>query len=201
MVSLRKIGAIVIGSVLIAIGINFFLVPLGVLDGGIIGISLIINYLFHIKIGLVMIVCSLPIFTLAWFYNRDMLYYSISGLLCSSYLIDLLEPYQYYFTYYLEWTAFTRAVLGGFIIGTGMGIMLRFESSTGGTDLLAHFMTKLIPLNVGIVILLIDLLIISVGDYLLPDETLFLSFMTITAGGLATSLCTLNHTPAFSKNK
>jgi uncharacterized membrane-anchored protein YitT (DUF2179 family) len=201
LVSLNKILAIVIGSILIAIGINFFLVPLGVLDGGVIGVALIINYLFHIKIGLVMILCSLPIFALAWFHNRDMLYYSISGLLCSSYLIDLIEPYQYYFMYYLEWTAFTRAVLGGFVIGTGMGIMLRSECSTGGTDLLAHFVTKLVPLNVGVVILLIDLLIISVGDYLLPDDTLFLSLMTITAGGLATSLCTLNRIPSFAKNK
>ncbi|MGO4376251.1 YitT family protein, partial [Paenibacillus sp. MCAF20] len=38
MFSLKKIGAIVIGSILIAIGINFFVVPLGILDGGIIGV-------------------------------------------------------------------------------------------------------------------------------------------------------------------
>ncbi|CAM4332359.1 YitT family protein [Paenibacillus alkaliterrae] len=192
MVSLNKIIAILIGSVLIAIGINFFLVPLGILDGGVIGIALIINYLFDIRIGLVMILCSIPIFILAWFYSRDLLYYSISGLLFSSYMIDLLEPYQYYFIYYVEWTAFTRSIIGGFIIGTGMGIMLRFESSTGGTDLLAHFVTRLIPLNVGFIILMIDLLIISIGEILLPDDTLFLSFMTITAGGLATSICTMN---------
>lgn len=192
MVSLNKIAAIVAGSILLSIGINFFLVPLGVLDGGVIGVALIINYLFGIRIGLVMIVCSLPIFVLAWFYNRDLLYYSISGLLFSSYMIDLLEPYQFYFMYYIEWTAFTRAVVGGFMIGTGLGVMLRFDCSTGGTDLLAHFVTKLIPLNVGFIILIIDLVIISVGDYLLPDETLFLSLMTITAGGLGTSVCTFN---------
>lgn len=192
MMSLSKVIAITIGSILIAIGINFFIVPLGVLDGGIIGIALIINYLFHIKIGLVMIVCSIPIFVLAWFYSRDLLYFSISGLLLSSYMIDLLEPYQYYFSNYIEWTAFTRSVVGGFFIGTGMGIMLRYHSSTGGTDLLAEFISTYIPLNVGIIVLIIDLLIISAGEWLLPGETFFLSLMTITAGGVATSLCTLN---------
>lgn len=192
MLTVKKIVAIVVGSLFIAIGINFFLVPLGVLDGGIIGIALIINYLFNIKIGLVMIICSIPIFTLAWFKSRNLLYNSISGLLFSSYVIDLLEPYQYYFIYYIEWTPFTRAVVGGFIIGTGMGIMLRHDSSTGGTDLLAHFISKYLPLNLGIIILIIDLIIISTGDFLLPGDTFFLSLMTVTSGGVATSFCTLN---------
>ncbi|NIK76767.1 uncharacterized membrane-anchored protein YitT (DUF2179 family) [Paenibacillus castaneae] len=192
MLSVNKIFAIIIGSLFIAIGINFFLVPLGVLDGGIIGIALIINYLFNIKIGLVMIICSIPIFILAWFQSHSLVYNSISGLLFSSYVIDLLEPYQYYFIYYVEWTPFTRAVIGGFIIGTGMGIMLRYDSSTGGTDLLAHFIAKYMPINLGIIILIIDLLIISIGDLLLPGDTFFLSLMTITSGGVATSLITLN---------
>lgn len=192
MLSLNKIIAIIAGSILIAIGINFFLVPLGILDGGIIGIALIINYLFHIKIGLIMILCSVPIFVLAWFYDRDLVYLSISGLLFSSYVIDFMEPYQYYFSYYIEWTEFTRSVIGGFFIGTGMGIMLRYESSTGGMDLLADFVSKILPINVGIIILAFDLLIISIGEILLPGDTFFLSLMTITAGGVATSLCTLN---------
>lgn len=191
MLSLRKFGAIIIGSILIAIGINFFLIPLGVLDGGIIGIALIINYIFNIKVGLVMIICSIPIFILAWYYSRDMLYYSIIGLLFSSYVIDLLEPFQYYFLYYIEWTPFTRSVLGGFIIGTGIGTMIRYESSTGGTDLLAQFFSKFVPINVGMILLIMDLMIISLGELLLPGDTFFLSLMTITAGGIATSFCTL----------
>ncbi|WP_223829580.1 YitT family protein [Paenibacillus arenilitoris] len=190
---MRKISAILIGSFLIAIGINFFLVPLGVLDGGVIGISLIVNYLFHIKVGLVMICCSIPIFALAWHYNRSMLYYSIIGLLFSSYVIDLLEPYQYYFLYYVEWTPFTRSVVGGLIIGTGFGTMIRFDSTTGGTDLLAKFISKLLPVNVGIIIMMIDLIVIGLGELLLPGDNFLLSFTTVTAGGLATSLCTLNH--------
>lgn len=191
MLSLRKFAAIIIGSILIAIGINFFLIPLGVLDGGIIGIALIINYLFNIKVGLLMILCSTPIFVLAWYYSRDMLYYSIIGLLFSSYVIDLLEPYQYYFLYYVEWTPFTRSVVGGFIIGAGIGTMIRYESTTGGTDLLAQFFSKYLPINVGLIILIMDLMIISLGELLLPGDTFFLSLMTITAGGVATSFCTL----------
>jgi uncharacterized membrane-anchored protein YitT (DUF2179 family) len=199
--SLRKFSAIIIGSILIAIGINFFLIPLGVLDGGIIGIALIINYLFNVKVGLVMLLCSIPIFVLAWYYNRDMLYYSIIGLLFSSYVIDFMEPYQYYFLYYIEWTPFTRSVLGGFIIGTGIGTMIKYESSTGGTDLLAQFFSKFAPINVGLLILIMDLMIIGLGELLLPGDTFFLSLITITTGGIATSLCTLNSSKTIHFNK
>jgi uncharacterized membrane-anchored protein YitT (DUF2179 family) len=193
LISLRKIAAIVAGSVLIAVGINFFLIPLRLLDGGVIGIALIINYLYKLKVGLVMLLCSIPIFILAWFYKlRSTLYYSINGLLFSSYMIDLLEPYQYYFLYYVDWTPFTRSVIGGAVIGTGLGIMLRHDCSTGGMDLLAKFITKYVPINVGILILIMDAIIISIGKLLLPEDTFLLSFITIIAGGIATSLCTLN---------
>ncbi|MDQ0063599.1 uncharacterized membrane-anchored protein YitT (DUF2179 family) [Paenibacillus harenae] len=188
---MSKIGAIIVGSVLIAIGINIFVVPLGILDGGVIGIALIINYLFGIKIGLVMLLSSIPIFVLIWFHNRELLFISISGLLLSSYLIDLMEPYQYYFSYYIEWTAFTRAVIGGFIIGTGIGIMLRYHVSTGGTDLVAEYLSGFVKINVGIIVLIIDLLVISIGEWVLPGDSFMLSLMTISAGGVATSLCTL----------
>ncbi|CAM3354500.1 YitT family protein [Paenibacillus lupini] len=192
MLSWRKWAAIILGSLLISAGINFFLMPLMILDGGLIGIALIVNYLFHVQVGLTMLICSIPIFALAWFQSRSMIYQSINGLLLSSYVIDLLSPYRFYFLYYIEWTPFTRAVIGGFCIGTGIGIMLRNGSTTGGTDLLAHYLSRYIPLNVGVIIFLTDFLIIGTGAFLLPENTFLLSLITVAAGGVATSLCTWN---------
>ncbi|QAY65942.1 YitT family protein [Paenibacillus protaetiae] len=190
MFSFRKVAAVIAGSTLISVGINFFLTPLRILDGGLIGIALVVNYLFKVKVGLVMLLCSLPIFALAWYKSRPLLYNSINGLLLSSYMIDILAPYQYHFLYYFEWTPFTRAVLGGFMIGTGIGVMIRFDTSTGGTDLLAHILARYVHVNVGVLVLLTDLLIVCAGSMLLPEGTLLLSLLTITAGGIATSLCT-----------
>lgn len=192
MFSIRKISALVIGSLFISVGINFFLTPLRVLDGGLIGIALVFNYLLKLKVGMVMIVCSTPIFLLAWFKNRAMLYSSINGLLLSSYLTDLLAPYQYHFLYYFEWTPFARAIIGGTIIGTGIGLMLRYGISTGGTDLLAQILSQYMPINVGVMILLMDGVIVGTGSLLLADSALILSLLTIVAGGIATSLCTLS---------
>jgi uncharacterized membrane-anchored protein YitT (DUF2179 family) len=182
---------ILLGSLLVAAGTNFFLVPYKILDGGIIGIALIINYLFDAKIGVAIILCSFPIFLLAWLKERDIFYNSVLGLLTSSFLIELLGPIQFHFLYYFEFGSISSAILGGFLMGTGLGIMLRFKASTGGTDLLAQFIKRYVPLNLGFIIFLTDFMIIGAGGLLISKETFFHSILTIVSGGVATGLCTL----------
>lgn len=190
--SYPKYLIILLASLLIATGTNFFLVPYKILDGGIIGIALIINYLSGTAIGLCILLCSLPVFLLAWFRERDIFYTSILGLLTSSFLIELLYPLQYYFLYYIELGSISSAILGGFLMGTGLGLMLRFKASTGGTDLLAKYIRRYVPLNVGLIIFLTDFLIIGAGGLLISKETFFHSILTILSGGVATGLCTLD---------
>jgi uncharacterized membrane-anchored protein YitT (DUF2179 family) len=191
MLYLPKLLAVIAGSIFIAIGINFFLVPFQVLDGGMIGISLILNYLLDTRIGLMMIMLSMPIFILSFRYQREYFYEGISGMLISAFIVDLFAPYQYYFIYYIELTSFTSSVLGGALVGTGIGLMLRFKTSTGGTDLLAQFLIKWIPINVGLLIFIMDAMIIGLGGLLISLETFYNSLLTITAGGITTSLLTL----------
>ena len=145
-------AAIILGSLLISVGINFFLMPFQILDGGLIGIALIINYLFGIKVGFIMFLCSIPIFILVWFHHSEMFYNSIFGLFFSSFVIDFLGQYRTHFLDYVDLTPFSSSLIGGFIVGTGIGIMLRYETSTGGTDLLAQYFLKWVSLNVGIII-------------------------------------------------
>lgn len=186
-----RLAIIVFGSLLIAAATNFFLVPYKILDGGILGIALIINYIFGANIGLNIVLCSLPIFVLAWLKERDIFYNSVLGLLISSLLIELLGPLQFYFLYYVELGSIASAIIGGFLMGTGLGLMLRFKASTGGTDLLAKFIHRYVPLNVGVIIFLSDVLIIGTGGILISKETFFHSVLTIIAGGVAAGLCTL----------
>ncbi|ANY76662.1 YitT family protein [Paenibacillus ihbetae] len=193
MLSFRKHVIIVIGSFLIAMGTNFFLVPQKVLDGGVIGIALIANYVFDLHIGFVIILCSVPIFIAAWVLNREIFYNSLSGMLISSFVIDLLSPYQADVLRLFAPGAIPSAMIGGALIGTGLGLMLRNDASTGGTDLLAHFLSKYVPLNVGIIILLMDAVIIGIGGALLSGSTFVNSIFTILSGGVATGLCTLKH--------
>ncbi|MBD7965428.1 YitT family protein [Fictibacillus norfolkensis] len=179
--------AIFLGSVLLGIGINGFIVPFHLLDGGMIGISLLVKYVWGYKIGLTIIILSIPIYLIAWKLERLYFINSIHGLLVSSLIIDLLSPLRGVFSV----SVMEGSVIGGLFIGTGIGWMLRHETSTGGTDLIALFLSRWFSINVGMVIFLIDAAVIIAGLYVMGEGILFYSLVTILSVGFATMTMTL----------
>ncbi|MFE1245768.1 YitT family protein [Fictibacillus sp. NPDC058756] len=184
---MRRTVAIFLGSVLLGIGINGFIVPFHLLDGGMIGISLLVKYVWGYKVGLTLILLSIPIYLLAWKLERRYFINSIHGLLVSSLIIDLLTPLRGMFSV----SIIESSVIGGLFIGTGIGWMLRHETSTGGTDLLALFVSRWLSINVGMVIFLIDAAVILGGLYVMGEGILFYSLVTILSVGFATMTMTL----------
>ena len=184
----NKAFIIIICSILIALGINFFLVPYKILDGGIIGIGLILNYLWNLKAGLMIICLSIPIFMVAWFFYRDYFYNSLHGMIISSFFIDLFRPLQQY----VRIDPMFSSILGGILVGLGIGLMLKFKTSTGGTDLIAQFICDKTGINVGVIIFFIDALVVLLGGLLISTSTLLLSIVTILFVGMTTSLITRN---------
>ncbi|BBW95991.1 YitT family protein [Geobacillus icigianus] len=183
---MRKLSAIVGGSVLLGIGINVFFVPHHLLDGGMIGLGLIAKYVWHVQAGLTMIVLSVPLYLAAWFYYRPFFYNSLHGLLFSSWMIDVLSGLRGIVTV----DPLLAAVIGGTFVGAGIGVMLREETSTGGTDLLAQFISRLTNWNVGVIIFVIDVCIISVGSLLIDAAPFVHSLVVVTVVGIVTTILT-----------
>jgi uncharacterized membrane-anchored protein YitT (DUF2179 family) len=182
-----KILAVLVGSMLLGIGVNGFLVPHHLLDGGMIGIGLIMHYFYGWPTGLTMIFLSIPLYVLAWILERKYFFHSLHGLLVSSLFIDLFAPVEQG----LQLGIFSSAIIGGLLVGCGIGLMLRYETSTGGTDLLAQLIHKFSSLNVGILIFLIDGLVVLSGLKVIGMEKFIYSLLTITCVGLMTSLCVI----------
>lgn len=192
----RRTVAIFFGSVLLGIGINGFIVPFHLLDGGMIGISLLVKYVWGYKVGLTIIILSVPIYLLAWKLERRYFINSVHGLLVSSFIIDLLSPLRGMFSV----SVMEGSVIGGLFIGTGIGWMLRHETSTGGTDLIALFLSRWFSINVGMVIFLIDAAVILAGLYVMGEGILFYSLVTILSVGFATMTMTLIRSINFYKS-
>lgn len=176
--------SIIVGSLLIGVGINGFLVPHQLLDGGITGIALIIHYYFEFPTGLCMFILSIPIAVYAWFRERIYFYNSFLGLLTTSAFIDWLAPLRNQFMFPILPSVF----IGGILIGTGIGLMLRYKTSTGGTDLLAQFISQSFSINIGVIIFLIDGAIVFAAYQTLGLSVLFYSSLTIAVIGMMTSL-------------
>lgn len=173
-----------IGSLLLGIGINGFLVPHHLLDGGITGIALIIHYYYGFPTGICMFLLSIPLMVYAWFYERMYFYHSFLGLIVTAVFIDWLAPLRTQFSP----SIFSSVFFGGMLIGVGVGLMLRYKTSTGGTDLLAHFIAQAASVNIGVVILLIDGLIVAASFNTLGLPVFVFSTVTILIISFMTSL-------------
>lgn len=162
------------------------MVPHEILDGGTVGIGLILNYIWNLKVGLIVIIISIPIFIFAWFQNRNYFYNSLHGMLISSFFIDFLRPVVGLF----EIEAIYSSILGGVLVGSGIGLMLKFQTSTGGTDFIAQFLCDKTGINVGVYIFAIDAMVIIGGGLLLTSTTFLLSVLTILSVGITTIFIT-----------
>ncbi|PLS01836.1 YitT family protein [Neobacillus cucumis] len=176
--------ATIIGSFLLGIGVNGFLVPNHLIDGGLLGIALILHYFFDFQTGITMVALSLPICLIASTNERGYFFSNLQGLLFSSLFIDLLAPLRSQ----IFVSNLSSALIGGVIIGTGVGLLLRYKTSTGGTDLLAKMISGIFSLNIAFVIILIDGLIVLAGFTVLSLDSFLYSCLAISTVGFTTSL-------------
>ncbi|WP_338470979.1 YitT family protein [Niallia sp. XMNu-256] len=177
-----------IGSILVGTGVNGFLVPFHLIDGGILGAALLIHYFFHLPAGLIMIALSIPICIFSSIHHKEYFLSSLQGLLVSSLFIDLLAPLRFQFAI----PPLLSALIGGAIIGVGIGLMLRYKTSTGGTDLLAKMIAETFSFNLALVMIFIDGLIVLAGLTVLSLNAFIYSCFAIATVGVTTSLIERN---------
>lgn len=181
---MKKFIVLLFSSLCIGIGLNLFILPLHLINGGIFGISLLIKYVWGAQVGHTLIMINAPIYLLSLLYDKSYFINAILGLVFTSTMIDLLTPLNGL----VHLPIIISAILGGMTIGMGVGIMLRLHISPGGLDLLALLISKAQGMNPGIIMFLIDALIIITGIIVLKNLTLIYSMITISCVSLCVGL-------------
>ncbi len=182
----KRLLIIFFGSTLIGIGINGFILPFHLINGGIFGISLLLNYLYGFKLSLLLVLLNIPIYLLALKSDPHYFINGVIGAVISGFLIELMNPLNGA----IHLPIFASVICGGVLIGVGVGLMLRNHISPGGMDLLALLISKWSRLNVGIIIYLIDTIIIVTGLVILKDANLLYSLLIVGIVGLFASILT-----------
>ena len=155
---LVKYLIIVIGSVIYAVGFQFFLYPNSITSGGVVGIAMIINQLSNLPVGVMTILLNIPLFLVAWrHFGLDFLVGSLVGMGLSSVLVDLFAVFGIRATS----DPMLAAVIGGVIKGFGLGVIYYVGATTGGIDIVVKFLRKnLASVNFGTLMLLLDAVIL-----------------------------------------
>lgn len=183
---LKKLAIIGFGSTMLGIGINGFILPFHLINGGIFGISLLIKYLIGFKAGITFILLNIPIYMFAYKSDRMYFYNGLIGAVLSGIMIELFFPLNGR----IHLPILSSVIVGSIIIGIGVGVMLRNHISPGGMDLLALLISKWSKVNVGVIMVLMDGMIILTGLLLLQNARLLYSLMVITIVGLFATIIT-----------
>lgn len=154
---------LLLGSILFAVSINVFTAPNQIAPGGLSGIGTLLNYLFHIPIGLTIIVCNIPIFIWGWrSIGGKFLIKTIFATLLSSALIDALSPWLPAY----HGDMFLVTVFGGISAGAGLSLIFMRGGTTGGTDLVARLLQiKFRHISLGRLMMGIDLCIVLLSAF------------------------------------
>lgn len=148
---------ILIGSGLVSVGLEIFLVPNRIIDGGIVGISIITSYLTHLPLGMFLFVLNLPF--LLWGYKqigKTFAFSTLFGVSVMSVGTTLLHPVPG-----LTDDPLLAAVFGGVVLGIGVGLVIRNGGSLDGIEIVAILFNKGTPFSVGEVVMFFNIFILG----------------------------------------
>lgn len=175
---------ILFGCLLVAFGINLFLLPAHILSGGLSGVALIFHYLFGWPIGLQIFLINIPLLIASYkllgkIYTVDV----VIGTFLVSACIDgtaFLEAYNNLNDPMLS------AIFGGIICGIGFGIVFRANGNTGGVDVIGVIAKKYYDMNIGTAIFAVNCLITLAGMLLFGLKAALFTLIGIYLTGALT---------------
>ncbi|MGR6899342.1 YitT family protein [Rummeliibacillus sp. BSL5] len=157
---------VIIGACITAIALSLFLVPNNILDGGIVGVSIIISHLTHLPLGVFIFLLNIPFIFLGYKQIGKTFALStalgITTLSVATLLLEHVKP--------VTQDLLLSTVFGGIILGIGVGLVIRSGGSLDGTEVLAILFNKKLPFSVGEIIMFFNLIIFTVAGFVFTWE-------------------------------
>ena len=153
---------ILIGAALMGLSIVLFLSPNKIAAGGVSGLAVVINHLFNLPIGMIMLVFNIPLFFIGLkVLGKRFSIRTLFGMIAFSLFTDV-------FNNVLHLPAVTEnpllaSLYGGLLLGIGLGIVFKANGSTGGSDIVAQIFSQKRIMTAGNTFILIDFIVISIA--------------------------------------
>jgi len=153
--SLQSIVYTVLGLLIAVVALKGFMIPNSFLDGGVTAISILINKIFKIHISILLIVFNLPFLIMG--YRKMGKTFIIQSLIAILIMAALM--------YFVNIPTVTEdklliAVFGGFLMGLGIGLVIRGGAVIDGLEIIAHYTTKKVAFTTSEIIMAFNSLVI-----------------------------------------
>lgn len=172
---LKNIPLLTLGAMIAAISIEILLVPYEIIDGGVVGISIMFSYLTNIELGIFTFVLNLPFLLIAWkIFGKKFVFYTLYSIAIMSITIAILGKIHFV----LKGDLLLATVFGGVILGFGVGLVLRSNGSLDGTEILSIVLSKKLGLSVGQIIMIFNFFIFIAAGFVFEPNRAMYSMLT-----------------------
>jgi len=170
---LKRFIFITLGAILMAVALELFLVPNGVIDGGVTGVSIILAHLTGWKLGLFIFVLNVPFIILGYKQlGKTFTISALYGILVLSIFTAIFTPWQVFTSDLLLATVF-----GGILLGIGVGLVIRNGGALDGTEILAILISSKSSLSVGQIVMFINVFILGSAGFVFGWNNAMYSLM------------------------
>ena len=163
-----------LGAVIAAFAIEEFLVPCKILDGGVVGISIIANYLTNIPLSLLTFVLNIPFLIVGFrVIGREFFVKAGFAMVTFSIFLEVFAPMGD-----VTRDSLLAVCFGGIILGIGVGIVISFGGCLDGTETVAILLNRKTDFPVGRTVLFFNIVIYSIAGFLFGFDRAMYSLLT-----------------------
>lgn len=162
-----------IGAIITAFALESFLVPNNIIDGGVIGISMIVSHITKLNLGLLILIINTPFIIMA--FKKMGAKFVVQTVYANIILAVFLNLFHHY---KVTGDLLLSTVFGGIILGFGVGVILKHEGSLDGTEMLSLVVARRFGCSVGEFIMGINVFIYLAAGKVFSWESAMYSIMT-----------------------
>ena len=190
--AIKEYFIVTVGVILVAFGLQYFYSPNDIAGGGLSGLSLVINhYVPALSIGTLVFLGNLILFAIAFLLiGSDFGAKTIYASFALSFVMDFMEKVMH--SHALTGNLLLAVIIGTIIIASGIGLAFAVNASTGGTDILAKILNKYSTINLGISLLIVDLVVVICGALTFGLDKGFYSLLAVIMNGLVVDRVIIN---------
>lgn len=174
-ITLLRIFWITIGCLIAAFSLECVLIPNDVIDGGVVGVSIMASYLTGKSLGLFLIILNSPFIIMALQkFGKMFVFLMFYGVIMLSVFSEIFLHSKYVVTN----DTLLAALFGGIILGAGVGLVLKSNASLDGTEILAIKLAKKQPFSVGEIIMFFNIFIFTTAGFVYGADKAMYSAIT-----------------------
>ncbi len=171
----KNICFCILGTFLIGIGINVFVIPANFGEGGTVGISLNLKYTLGLSPAITSLIINMILIAVGWKYlSKTTAVYTLITVISSSIFLGLTES----FNMQIE-SDFINTVFGGLLLGVGTGLVISARSTLGGTSVIAKIINKYTEIKTSQALFMLDSIIVLSFLFILPVQNVLYTIVML----------------------